>query len=126
MSGPARDMTPDEMRAEIWRLSQWVHDIQSGMFINCVYCGHRYGPKESTGVAIPGAGETMAEALARHVMGCAYHPMAKLAQENAMLREQLAAKDDPILRQKLEAAERYVEELDKKNADLKKLTESAK
>ena len=25
-------------------LRQWIDDLQSGMYINCVYCGHRYGP----------------------------------------------------------------------------------
>ncbi|HEC62245.1 MAG TPA: hypothetical protein ENI27_08330, partial [bacterium] len=28
--------------AEVKQLKQWVHDLQSGMYINCVYCGHRY------------------------------------------------------------------------------------
>lgn len=28
--------------AEIKRLRDWMNDLQSGMYINCVYCGHRY------------------------------------------------------------------------------------
>lgn len=42
---------------EINRLSAWVNDLQSGMYINCVYCGHRYGPQDQ----VP---TTMAEARA--------------------------------------------------------------
>ena len=26
---------------EIERLKNWVNDLQAGMYINCVYCGHR-------------------------------------------------------------------------------------
>lgn len=57
--------------AEIERLKVWVADLQSGMYVNCVYCGHRYGPGETTPV-------TMADALKAHVAQCAEHPMARL------------------------------------------------
>ena len=30
------------LRAENGRLQAHVDDLQSGMYINCVYCGHRY------------------------------------------------------------------------------------
>ena len=56
---------------EITRLRQWVADLQSGMYINCVYCGHRYGPGETTPMS-------MADALKAHVERCPEHPMAKL------------------------------------------------
>ena len=57
---------------EIQRLQQWVSDLQSGMFVNCVYCGHRYGPDDgSTPV-------TMAEVLTEHVKVCPKHPMSKM------------------------------------------------
>ena len=39
--------TITEQRQENKRLEQWVNDLQSGMYINCVYCGHRYGPNPS-------------------------------------------------------------------------------
>ncbi len=35
-----------ELLAENEKLKAWISDLQSGMFINCVYCGHRYGPKD--------------------------------------------------------------------------------
>ncbi len=25
-------------------LKAWIKDLLSGMYVNCVYCGHRYGP----------------------------------------------------------------------------------
>jgi SHS2 domain-containing protein len=54
-----------------FRYKQWVEDLQSGMYVNCVYCGHRYGPKETTPV-------TMADALTAHIAACPEHPMSKL------------------------------------------------
>jgi hypothetical protein len=57
--------------AALHRYNQWVDDLQSGMYVNCVYCGHRYGPGESTPL-------TMAEALKEHVLQCPQHPMSEL------------------------------------------------
>ena len=56
---------------ETVRLNQWVTDLQSGMYVNCVYCGHRYGPGETTPVS-------MADVLKEHVEQCPKHPMSKL------------------------------------------------
>lgn len=56
--------------AEINRLRAWVDDLQSGMHVNCVYCGFRYGPGETTPVS-------MADALKAHVNICPEHPMSK-------------------------------------------------
>lgn len=61
----------DEQKQEIERLQQWVADLQSGMYINCVYCGHRYGPKEE----VPA---TMADVLKAHIATCPKHPVSKL------------------------------------------------
>jgi hypothetical protein len=52
-------------------LRSWVNDLQSGMFINCVYCGHRYGPSDQ----VPAS---MADVLKAHVEQCPAHPMSKL------------------------------------------------
>lgn len=54
----------------ITRVSAWMKDLHSGMFINCVYCGHRYGPKEKTPVA-------MADVLKAHIRECPAHPLSK-------------------------------------------------
>lgn len=55
----------------IKRLRQWINDLQAGMYINCVYCGHRYGPDDE----VPA---TMAQMLKDHIEQCPEHPMSKL------------------------------------------------
>lgn len=55
--------------AEIARLRAWVADLQSGLVLNCVYCGHAYGP-----VSTP----TPRERLDAHVRICPEHPLAGL------------------------------------------------
>lgn len=47
------------------------------MYVNCVYCGHRYGPGETTPVS-------MADALTAHVEQCPQHPM--MAMRTALER----------------------------------------
>ena len=71
-----------ELQKEIDRLQHWVADLQSGMYVNCVYCGHRYGPIDEVPVA-------MAEVLKEHVEQCPEHPMSSLKAENAVLRKAL-------------------------------------
>jgi len=61
---------------------QWVNDLHSGMYINCVYCGHRYGPSKDTPVS-------MADVLKAHVEKCPKHPMSQLKAENEILKEEL-------------------------------------
>lgn len=60
-----------QMEAEIARLTDWVRDCQSGLYINCVYCGHRYGPADKTEA-------TKADTLKAHIAQCPEHPMSKL------------------------------------------------
>jgi DNA-directed RNA polymerase subunit RPC12/RpoP len=67
-----------EENSEIKNLIQWVEDLQSGMYINCVYCGHRYGPAKKTPVS-------MAEVLKQHIEQCSKHPMSKLKIEHARM-----------------------------------------
>lgn len=63
----------DAQKTHIDRLKAWVNDLQSGMYVNCVYCGHRYGPKDDVPVA-------MAEILKEHVAQCPHHPMSHLRE----------------------------------------------
>lgn len=65
----------DNLEAENARLKQWVADLQSKMYVNCVYCGHRYGPESTTPVS-------MADALKAHIEQCPEHPMSKLKAEH--------------------------------------------
>ena len=64
----------DNLRAENARLQQWVNDLQSGMYVNCVYCGHQYGPRQRTPIS-------MADVLKKHVESCPKHPMSALKAE---------------------------------------------
>jgi len=70
-------------KGEIKGLKKWIDDLQAEMYINCVYCGHRYGPDDD----IPA---TMAETLKEHIEQCPKHPMHALKQENNQLQEELA------------------------------------
>jgi hypothetical protein len=72
----------DALRAEVERLQRWVADLQSGMYVNCVYCGHRYGPGETTPVS-------MADALKAHVEACPSHPMSALRSDLTAVRGEL-------------------------------------
>jgi DNA-directed RNA polymerase subunit RPC12/RpoP len=60
-------------QAEISRLKRWIDDLQSGMYINCVYCGHRYGPRDK----VP---TSMADALKLHISECVKHPMHEVLE----------------------------------------------
>jgi polyhydroxyalkanoate synthesis regulator phasin len=84
-------MDTDELHSRIRELEQWVRDLQSGMYINCVYCGHRYGPKEGTPVS-------MADVLKEHIEVCPRNPMSKLKEENEELRARLDAFEDDVVR----------------------------
>jgi len=64
-----------ELRIENKRLTDWVNDLQSGMYINCVYCGHQYGPSKE----VP---TIMADVLKEHISNCSEHPMSKLTALN--------------------------------------------
>jgi hypothetical protein len=55
------------------RQRKWIADLQSGQYVTCVYCGHQYGPGETTPV-------TMADALKAHVVHCPEHPMSGLVK----------------------------------------------
>jgi hypothetical protein len=60
-----------KLKAKIEMYQKWIDDLQSGMYVNCVYCGHRYGPSPETPTS-------MADVLKAHVETCPEHPMAKL------------------------------------------------
>lgn len=70
------------MQEEIKRLKKWTNDLQAGMYINCVYCGHRYGPDSE----VPAA---MADVLKEHIESCPEHPMSELKREIERLKEEI-------------------------------------
>ncbi len=67
------------LRRDRDRLRSWVDDLQSGMYVNCVYCGHRYGPETETPTS-------MADVLKEHIATCPKHPMAKAVADISVLR----------------------------------------
>ena len=69
-------------RNENLKLREWISDLQSGFYVNCVYCGYRYGKKGE----VP---TSQADVLKGHIEQCPEHPMSKLKQENVDLREEL-------------------------------------
>ena len=66
--------------AEIDRLNQWVGDLQSGMYINCAYCGHRYPP---------GTPAVRGKVLDAHIKRCPKHPLQKALKEIESLKKEL-------------------------------------
>jgi hypothetical protein len=61
------------------------------MYVNCIYCGHRYGPEEETPVA-------MADVLKEHIEQCPQHPMSKLKKELVKEKEDHATCRDTLSR----------------------------
>ena len=66
---------------EIERLNNWVNDLQAGMYINCVYCGHRYGPDTEIPVS-------MTDVLKEHIEKCCKHPLFKAKKEIEQLKKE--------------------------------------
>lgn len=66
-----------DLAEENKRLKQWINDLQSGMYVNCVYCGYQYGPADSTAAS-------QADVLKDHISKCPEHPLSYL---NGMLKK---------------------------------------
>ena len=72
------------LQEENRRLEAWIDDLQSGMYINCVYCGHRYGP--NSGPNTKDFNITMRKALEDHISKCHKHPLSEAKAANARLQ----------------------------------------
>ena len=72
------------LEAENKRLQAWVNDLMSQMYVNCVYCGHRYGPRDE----VPAS---MADILKEHIEQCPEHPMSKLRRQRDEIVRRLEA-----------------------------------
>ncbi len=66
------------LAADNERLERWVNDLQSDRYINCAYCGHRYGPEDEI--------LNMQQALHEHIATCSKHPLSAANREIARLR----------------------------------------
>ena len=64
----------NDLFEQVQSLKLWVEDLQSGTYVNCVYCGHRYGPSDEVPVS-------MAEILKEHIEECPAHPMSKMKED---------------------------------------------
>ncbi len=69
-----QELVIQSQKQELQRLKAWVNDLQSGMYINCVYCGFNYGPRDKVDA-------TMDNALKKHIEQCPEHPMSQLKKE---------------------------------------------
>ena len=98
---------------EIKQAKAWINDLQSGMYINCVYCGHRYGPE---GEVPP----SMADVLTEHVEQCPKHPLYTARRERDWWRNKLRfelrgsyfseARVDQVMRQYEQLMEKELKE----------------
>ncbi|OGM09203.1 hypothetical protein A2Z67_04655 [Candidatus Woesebacteria bacterium RBG_13_36_22] len=69
-----------ELENEVVRLEKWVDDLQSGMYINCVYCGHRYPP---------GTNAVKRKVLYDHIRQCPKHPLSEAETKIKDLEEEI-------------------------------------
>jgi hypothetical protein len=67
----AREKTVTELEQELERKRKWIEDLQNKGFVNCVYCGCRFGPAETTA-------PVLSDVLKRHMEECSKHPMSDL------------------------------------------------
>ena len=91
-----------DLKKENKRLEAWIDDLQSGMYINCVYCGHRYGPDDD--VKIPMRGQ-----LEKHIEQCPKHPLSKAKAELSTLRSELGKAKADIVCMVNKAADNHLE-----------------
>jgi len=90
---------------------RWTNDLQSGMYVNCVYCGHQYGPRKDTPVA-------MADVLRKHIEQCPEHPLSAAKAE-------IQKRDKEIAGWK-EAREHDLKLLGERNKEITKLKAEVK
>lgn len=69
---------PASMPTDALVLQRWVRDLQSGMSLNCVYCGFRHEGRTD----VPAV-----DALTAHVQVCPHHPLAALRRAVRQLLE---------------------------------------
>lgn len=77
-----KDMRIGLLETELGEAKDWVADLLAGTYVNCVYCGHRYGPDDEVPVA-------MADVLKEHIEQCPKHPLSAAKRELGEAREAL-------------------------------------
>jgi len=98
-----------ELLGHIDQREKWIADLKSGMYINCVYCGHRYGRAD----VLPAS---KAEILKRHIAECPEHPMSSLLEASrAFIRAMESAGCGQPLRDALLLAQAAIEKAEGKS-----------
>lgn len=72
------DKQIEELQEKLAQMEQWIDDLQSGLYVNCVYCGYNFGQKDAVD-------ESMRTSLQNHMETCPKHPMSILKQRNEKL-----------------------------------------
>jgi len=67
--------------SQMGSLLEWIDDLHSGMYINCVFCGHRYGPDTEEGV--------MSDVLHEHIAVCPEHSLSEALAEIEQLKKDM-------------------------------------
>ncbi len=70
----------EELAKQLVKYREWIDDLQSGMYINCVYCGHRYPP---------GTRGVKQQVLYEHIKVCPEHPLSKAEEKIKQLEIEL-------------------------------------
>jgi DNA-directed RNA polymerase subunit RPC12/RpoP len=118
-------MTFNELLEENKKLESWIDELQSGMWINCVYCGHRYGP--NAGPNTKDFNLTMRKALEQHISECPKHPLSAAKQQIADHEQRIKELEAANYQMAMDraAAERKVIILNAENERLHKIVDEA-
>jgi len=76
----AHNLAVQDLQDEVSTLMQWVGDLQTGLYVNCIYCGHRYPPETP---------DVRDQALYNHIKECQHHPLSKALAQIEELRNGL-------------------------------------
>ena len=91
-----RNPLVEQLSDRIKELEKWIDDLQSGMYINCVYCGHRYPP---------GIQASRRKILYEHIKQCPKHPLSvaesriKELESDLKLNASMSAKQCDLARE---------------------------
>lgn len=96
-----------KLRKQIKELKQWNDDLQSGLYVNCAYCGHRYAP---------GTSAVQSHILYKHIKECKQHPLYHQRRKTKRLQKMLNKTLDiiePILKKEREIEKKDVKKIER-------------
>ena len=74
----------ETLEEKVTRLEKWVSDLQASKYINCVYCGYRFGLETE----VPAS---MADIHRDHMSGCVKHPMYELTLIKKLTEDEMSS-----------------------------------